>query len=262
MISYRGDEAIDWFGFSRLWSQTVGYAKTTSRIDSWNRRKTLSEGLASAGLLFFDKGDDVCMSNESCDLLYGAAVAWKELTQYYYIFTYGYKKQLYTINLSFPPEKFPHLAGFQYLKDVSLPRFSPSKTLDMVLSGKIKHSQIEKGSQYEESVKPRLEALIRLKETIEQEFLLHSYMPRFYSFVTKIKADYLISSAEVPIDFIFLIKSNSPGDISICDFVCCSAFTQTNRDYLENQLQRTILKKERIHIPTNISTILFDRLNK
>lgn len=53
MISYRGDEAIDWFGFSRLWSQTVGYAKTTSRIDSWNRRKTLSEGLASAGLLFF-----------------------------------------------------------------------------------------------------------------------------------------------------------------------------------------------------------------
>ena len=74
MISYRGDEAIDWFGFSRLWSQTVGYAKTTSRIDSWNRRKTLSEGLASAGLLFFDKGDDVCMSNESCDLLYDVAV--------------------------------------------------------------------------------------------------------------------------------------------------------------------------------------------
>lgn len=29
--SYRGDEAIDWLGFSRLWSQTVGYAVTTSR---------------------------------------------------------------------------------------------------------------------------------------------------------------------------------------------------------------------------------------
>lgn len=81
----------------------MGYAKTTSRIDSWNRRETLNESLASAGLSFFDKGDDVCMSNESCDLLYDVAVAWKELTQYYYIFTYGYKKQLYTINLSFPP---------------------------------------------------------------------------------------------------------------------------------------------------------------
>ena len=40
MTSYRGVEAIDWFGFSRLWSLTVCYAKTTSRIDSQNRRKT------------------------------------------------------------------------------------------------------------------------------------------------------------------------------------------------------------------------------
>ena len=59
MISYRGDEAIDWFGFSLLWSQTVGYAVTTSRIDSLNRRKTLSESFASARLLFCYKGDDV-----------------------------------------------------------------------------------------------------------------------------------------------------------------------------------------------------------
>ena len=59
MTSYRGNEAIDWFGFSRLWSQTVGYAVTTSRIDSLNRRKTLNESLASARLLFCDKEDDV-----------------------------------------------------------------------------------------------------------------------------------------------------------------------------------------------------------
>lgn len=45
MISYRGVETIDWFGFSRLWSQTVGYAKTTSRIDFTNRMKTLNESL-------------------------------------------------------------------------------------------------------------------------------------------------------------------------------------------------------------------------
>ena len=59
MTSYRGDEAIDRFGFSRLWSQTVGYAVTTSRIDSLNRRKTLSKSLASARLLFCGKGDGV-----------------------------------------------------------------------------------------------------------------------------------------------------------------------------------------------------------
>ena len=74
--------------------------------------------------------------------LYDAAVAWKELTEYYYIFTFGYKQQLHTIQLTFPPEKFPHLAGFQYLKDISLPQFNPSKTLNMILSEKISHSQI------------------------------------------------------------------------------------------------------------------------
>lgn len=45
MSSYRRVEAIDWFGFSRLWSLTVGYAKTTSRIDFINRMKTLNESL-------------------------------------------------------------------------------------------------------------------------------------------------------------------------------------------------------------------------
>ena len=201
------------------------------------------------------------MENNDYRLLYDAA-AWKELTEYYYVFTFGYKQKLYTIHLSFPPEKFPHLAGFQYLKDVNLPRFNPSKTMNMILSGKISHSQIEKGSQYEKSVKPRLEALIRLKETLEQDFQLHSYMPRFYSFTTQIKADYLISSATTPVDFIFIIKSNSSGEISICDFVCCSAFMQTKRDYRENQRPRSILKKERVHIAINTTTVLFDRLNK
>ena len=77
------------------------------------------------------------MENNDYGLLYDAAVAWKELTEYYYVFTFGYKQQLYTIHLSFPSEKFPHLAGFQYLKDINLPRFNPSKTMNMILSGKI-----------------------------------------------------------------------------------------------------------------------------
>ena len=130
----------------------------------------------------------------------------------------------------------------------------------MILRKKIMLSQIEKGSQYQESVKPRLEALVRLKQTIEQDFILHSYMPRFYSFSTQIQADYLISKATPPIDFIFIIRSTSSGDISVCDFVCCSAFTQTDRDYRENQRPRTILKKERICVSTSETVILYDRL--
>ena len=52
------------------------------------------------------------------NILYQAASAWQKLTDYRYIFTYGYKKNLYTINLTFSMEDFPHLAGFQYLKDL------------------------------------------------------------------------------------------------------------------------------------------------
>ena len=44
MTSYRGIEAMGWFGHSLLQSQIVGYAVTTSRIDSLNRMKTLNEG--------------------------------------------------------------------------------------------------------------------------------------------------------------------------------------------------------------------------
>ncbi|MDD4525945.1 MAG: hypothetical protein PHX95_08890, partial [Lachnospiraceae bacterium] len=30
--------------------------------------------------------------------------------------TYGYKKNLYQINITFSASEFPHLAGFHYLK--------------------------------------------------------------------------------------------------------------------------------------------------
>lgn len=38
---------------------------------------------------------------ESNNILYQAAYVWNKLTDYRYIFTYGYKNQLYTINLTF-----------------------------------------------------------------------------------------------------------------------------------------------------------------
>lgn len=198
----------------------------------------------------------------NADILYEAALAWKELMQFNYIITYGYKKQLHTITLTFPSERFHHLSGFQYLSDLRIPRFNRSKILEAILCKKITFEQIKKGCQYEDSVKPRLEALIRLKQTIEEEFILHSYMPQFYSFNTQIKADYLISRTISPIDFIFIIRADSTDNISVCDFVCCSAFTQTNRDYRENQRPRTILKKERICVSSSETVILYDKLSE
>ena len=193
------------------------------------------------------------------DILYQAALVWKTLTEYSYIFTYGYKKQLRTINLTFSMEDFPHLAGFQYLKDLSLPRYNASKIVDKILEHKITYEQVSNGVQYMEMVKPRLEALVRLKDILENDFRLFSYMPRMYPFTTTIKADYLISSRLNFVNFVFIIQS-SCGDVARCDFLCCSAFTKGERDYEMNQRLRTLLKKERIHIAINTSNVLYNRL--
>ena len=117
------------------------------------------------------------MQDEQQDILYRAAEVWKELTEYHYVFTYGYKGELHEIKLTFSPEDFPHLAGFHYLKDIALPRYSPRKTVDMILSGKITYDKVKKGTLYQEYVKPRLLALVRLKEILEQDFDLFSYAP-------------------------------------------------------------------------------------
>ena len=46
-----------------------------------------------------------------------------------------------------------------------------------------------------------------------------------------------------------------------CDFLCCSTFAKGDRDYEQNQKKRTLLKKERIHIPSNITTVLLNKLD-
>ena len=78
------------------------------------------------------------------DLLQQSAQAWKEITEYRYLFTYGYKKQLYPITLTFSLEDYPHLAGFQYMKDISLPNYSSAKIADRILEGKIQWANAKK----------------------------------------------------------------------------------------------------------------------
>ena len=79
------------------------------------------------------------MAEHISNPLFQAAAVWKELTEYYYVITYGYKKQLYTLHLTFSSEDFPHLAGFQYLKDISLPRYNPRKIIDVFRKRRAPH---------------------------------------------------------------------------------------------------------------------------
>lgn len=188
-------------------------------------------------------------------LLYRAASTWKSLSGFRYSFTYGFRRRLHTLNLSFSPEDFPHLAGFQYLKDLILPRYTPAKTIERILDGTISQSMIEKGQQYEELVQPRLLALASLNRIMDSPFTLYSYMPQMYPFYTALKADYLIASHLDNISFVFLVKNGSTD--MVCDCICCSTFVKDYRDYEVNQRPYTLLKKTRTNLLTSESSILF-----
>lgn len=255
LTSYRGAEAIDCVGMQPIAEPDLGLCDNLKpNRFLGTERKRFNGTLCMQGPLLSTKGDFIHMN-----ILQRSALSWKVLTEYRYIFTYGYKKNLYPINLTFSLEDYPHLAGFQYLKDISHPNYTSARIVDRIIEGKILFEKVEKAQFYEEMVKPRLEALVHLKNSLDNEFVLYSYMPRMYPFVTSIKADYFITSHINITSYVFIIQAASNGNAK-CDFVCCSAFEQGERDYETNQRVRTLLKKERIHIATNTSTIFFDKI--
>ncbi len=195
----------------------------------------------------------------SDDILFETAKVWSDLMEYRYILTYGYKNQLTKINLIFSKEDFSHLAGFQYLKGLPFLKYNSSQLLNKILQKKITYAQISKGRKFNQMVEPRLHALIHLKEILDNEFHFYTYTPKLYPFSTTIKADYLISSNQNSQNYVFIIRMSANQKVS-SNFLCCSAFSKGTRDYEYNQSKRTLLKKERIHLPTNTSVVLFDKL--
>lgn len=194
------------------------------------------------------------------NILYEAAAIWDILTDYQYIFTYGYKGTLHTINLTFPYEAFPHLAGFHYLKDLSIPRFNSSKIVANILNNKITLETIIKGFQYDNMVKPRLSALSKLINILDENFILYSYSPHLYPFATMLRANYLISSHLNEVNYIFITKNSSDNKIN--NYLCCSIFSKRNRDYEFHQIPLTLLKKEKINIKTKTSVVYVNNITK
>ena len=63
------------------------------------------------------------------------------------------------------------------MKDISLPNYTSAKIVERILEGKITFEKIQKAAQYEKMIKPRLEAIIHLKNSLDHEFTLYSYIP-------------------------------------------------------------------------------------
>lgn len=225
MTSYRGIETVDCVGMQPSVEPAHGLCENhkPNRFLRVERKRIIGSCICKTPI--FSEGGHFINSPDN--ILYQAASVWKKLTDYCYKLTYGYKKQLYVINLTFSMKDFHHLAGFQYLKDLTLPKYNPPKIVNQILDQKIKYEHIIKSAQYEIMVKPRLEVLIHLEYILKNDFQIFSYMPKMYPFTTTLKADYLISSHLTPVTFVFLIRTVPDGKAN-CDCICCSAFTKDN----------------------------------
>ena len=174
------------------------------------------------------------------DLLQQAAAAWEELTAYTYRITYGKSGVLHEIVLKFDLAEFYHLAGFQHLKDITLPvRFSHAKAIDVVLSGKLAEADIAKSESYE-SIQERLTAITRLKAALDTSFRVYRFNPDSPPFFTRITAKHLISAECGGVVFLFTDSAEDGTTFSKSIFL-----KRPDHDFSQNQKALTILKIER-----------------
>ncbi len=184
------------------------------------------------------------------DILYKAALSWMELTKYNYTFVYGKSQRKHELDINFYEESFAHVMGIQYLRDVGLPRYNSKNLLNKILSGKITCHTLSRGRKYEDTVLPRLKAIINLKDAFEGECKLFSFRPEDYPFHTEIKANYFISANVGDVCFYFVVKENNIWEEENSKYTCMSAFEKSSRNYEMNQRPLKILRKYRTDLET------------
>lgn len=233
MIVYPGVEAAGCFGSQFSVELYRGLCVTSTRI-GYAERKHFIGALRSARPFFNTERVG------KMDLLQQAAAAWEELTAYTYRITYGKSGVLHEIVLGFTRSEFYHLAGFQYLKDITLPvRFSHVKTIDVILSGKLTIADIAKSENYE-SIRERLTAITELKAGLDAPFQVYQFKPDALPFFTRITAEHLISAECGNIVFLFTDRAEDGKAFSRSIFL-----KQPGHDFRQNQKALAVLKVER-----------------
>lgn len=169
------------------------------------------------------------------------------------------KRKLQSFILDFRKKDFYHLVGLQYLKDLDLGK-SPSIILDNILSGRINDSLLSKSSNYlvvDENyvvVKERIAAFQYIEECLDSKSIIFKYV-RNKNPYSKIDADFLLEvSLNSSIYYIFLKQRKKEETYRLCSFF------EKRSDYYGNKAYW--LYKEKIHISSSKSTILYNRIDK
>lgn len=193
------------------------------------------------------------------DTIQNAFNNFQDLMNYKYSFIIANKKKVYKIHLTFFAKDFYHLAGFQYLKDIDIPK-NPTTFYEKINAIKITDTYLETSTNYEKvddsytNVKDRIWGLQFLEKYLDNKNIICKYV-KYMNKYSAIQADYLITSVvNHKTAYIFLRKRKNEDSYCICSF-----FIESKAEY--KGIKVYWLYKSKININTKMEEILYNRLS-
>lgn len=186
--------------------------------------------------------------------------AFRKLLDYQYHFTISYRKKLVDILLVFDERDFHHLAGFQYLSDIDIPK-SAKQLFGRIDSGKINDNTLSSSVNYLKvndsyaNVKDRIYGLQYLCEYIESNNIIFKYVKNMNRY-SAIEADFMIKSiVDHKEAYIFIRKRSKTNTYCICSF-----FVNPGVEY--KGIRSYWLYKSKINLSNDTEEVFFDKLSK
>ena len=194
-------------------------------------------------------------SGETMPDITQAAKSYNKLLDIQYNIILGRKNNTVYLTIIFEEWHFFHLAGLQYLKDLSGILFeSRSRIFKRILNGTL-NKEIIQNSKYYPKIKERVKYLIYLEQIMDSNETVFKYNKKLQGF-SAIQADFLMKN-QIQERNIFTFLSKTPKDEN---YFCRSFFPQLDKDYSLGQTNWTLLYKEKICRSLNTKIILYDRL--
>ena len=189
------------------------------------------------------------------DLLMECASVFKNLMNYQYRFTLGRKGKLKVITLGFSETDFHHLVGLHKLRDTEVARANRGAVFRAILSGRITYATIIK-STFIEEILSRLQTFPNLEFLLDHDQLVFRYNKKVYPY-SSIESEFLLKMGDGSIlDITFLFLDKTEQGI----YYCRSFFPMERTDYTKEQMQYTLLKKEKIDIRSGVAAVQYERL--
>ena len=162
------------------------------------------------------------------DLIYECAVKFKKLQNCKYQFVVSKKRKTRKIVLNFLESDFFHLAGLQYLTDISIPKNRKDILKNIVEKRKITDLMLQKSqfftnSQTNKNIKSRIEELRFLEEYLDTDNYIRIYSIRNLKYLSSnINAEYIIESrlggAKYSVYIFLRERKEMPGTYGVVSF--------------------------------------------